>query len=190
MFPNKSVVQLLGTLLFSLTAPYLHASASTDAEQEITIFSDRAELDRKTGMVVYQGNVILTQGSLKIESDKLTLLRIDGQLQQAIADGKPARYQQAVGETSELTKASGEQINYFADERTIKINGDAELAQEGNLFSGEQIIYDLNNERVMASNQSGQDQPAAAPEQASGERIKVVIQPQPNPQNQSQQEAQ
>ncbi|MDO6805475.1 lipopolysaccharide transport periplasmic protein LptA, partial [Wenyingzhuangia sp. 1_MG-2023] len=77
-----------------------------DWQQEMIIESDRAELDRKTGMVVYEGDVVLKQGTLTIESDRLTLI-LDGKaLKQAIAEGQPARYQQQVSSDKPITRAT------------------------------------------------------------------------------------
>jgi lipopolysaccharide export system protein LptA len=40
-----------------------------DSEQEITISSDTAALDKLKGKLVYTGNVALQQGSLSIKED-------------------------------------------------------------------------------------------------------------------------
>ncbi len=51
----------------------LMASANmTDRQQSITIDSDSAERDEKTGLTVYGGNVAARQGSLIIEGDAIT----------------------------------------------------------------------------------------------------------------------
>ena len=44
-----------------------------DFEKETVIISDHAKLDRQAGSVVYTGDVILTQGTIKINADRLTV---------------------------------------------------------------------------------------------------------------------
>ncbi len=150
-----------------------------DWQQEMTILSDHAEFDRKAGVVIYQGNVILTQGTLRIESERLLIIRSDNTLEKAVAEGtakKPARYQQQINPGKPLTKAHGQRIDYFAQQREINIQGSAQLQQDGNLFSGERILYDMTKETVSAS--GGTSTSGQTSGDGEKQRIKVVIQPQ------------
>ncbi|GGY58064.1 lipopolysaccharide export system protein LptA [Bacterioplanes sanyensis] len=164
------------TRLFSSLILLLIASASLALEQDwqqpVTILSDHAELDRKTGMVVYEGNVTLTQGSLRIEADQLLLFRDGEQLERATARGKPARYQQIISAGDALTEAHGQRIDYLAQQREVVIQGDAHLEQDGNQFSGELIRYDMLRDTISA--EGGEEKPGEEGKQ----RIKVIIQPQ------------
>ena len=165
--------------LFVLCSAASAYALPDDWQQEMVILSDHAELDRKAGVVIYEGNVILTQGTLRIESERLLIIRTDNTLEKAVAEGtakKPARYQQQINPGKPLTKAHGQRIDYFAQQREIKLQGNAQLQQDGNQFSGENILYDMTKETVTASggtNTTGQ--PAGDGEK---QRIKVVIQPQ------------
>ena len=153
-----------------------------DWQQEMTIFSDTAEIDRKSGVVVYQGDVILTQGSMKIESDRLIILRNGEVLEKATALGKedqPARYQQQINEGEGLTKAHGQRIDYFAERREVLLQDNAQLEQDGNTFSGDRILYDMDKEVVSAGGAVQNTQPANEVDgETPRQRIKVVIQPQ------------
>lgn len=151
-------------------------SLESDANAEITIQSDRAEFDRKTGTAIYAGNVIFEQGSLLINADLITLYSDqDQRLNKAIAEGEPAHFQQLMEGDKGLTKAKGHNITYLTQEKNISLLKDAELKQEGNSFSGNHIIYNIANESVSAK---GQTETETTPEgdQPSG-RIKMIIQP-------------
>lgn len=156
--------------LCSLLLP-LHASAlQEDWNQEIIILSDRAELDRKSGVVIYQGDVVLTQGTLRIESDRLVVVRNEGRMEKAIAEGGPARYQQQIKPDTATTHAEAQRIEYLAAEQTAILTGQARLRQESNEITGERIRYNMNTEVVSAGQHDGAETPS---------RIRVVIQPQP-----------
>jgi len=145
----------------------------------MVILSDHAELDRKAGVVIYEGNVILTQGTLRIESERLLIIRTDNTLEKAVAEGtakKPARYQQQINPGKPLTKAHAQRIDYFARQREVNIQGNAQLQQDGNLFSGERILYDMTKETVSAS--GGTSTSGQTGGNGEKQRIKVVIQPQ------------
>lgn len=163
--------RMLASLLLLLASLNSHALPA-DWQQEMVIQSDRAELDRKTGMVIYDGKVILTQGTLKIESDRLVLMFNGKHLQQAIADGNPAYYEQKVSNDKPVTRASATRIDYYAASREIAFSGNAELRQDANRFSGEQIRYNINTETVTA--RGDESTPAAG---TAKQRIRVVIQP-------------
>ena len=151
-------------------------SLESDVYAAITIESDRAEFDRKTGTALYVGNVILEQGSLLIHADQITLFSDqDQRLNKAIAEGKPARFQQLMDGDSGLTKASAHHITYLPQEKNISLLKRAVLEQEANSFSGNNIVYNMANESVSAK---GQTNTKATPDgkQPSG-RIKMIIQP-------------
>jgi lipopolysaccharide export system protein LptA len=174
----KSLLPCMFTALIaciSLSVINVH-SLESDADAAITIESDRAEFDRRSGIALYVGNVILQQGSLLIHADQITLFSDQEQrLKKAIAEGKPARFQQLMEGDSGLTKASGYHITYLTQEKNISLLKDAILEQEGNSFSGNNIVYNMVNESVSAK---GQTNTKATPDgkQPSG-RIKMIIQP-------------
>jgi lipopolysaccharide export system protein LptA len=151
-----------------------------DWQKEMTILSDSAEIDRRAGTVVYEGNVVLTQGTLKIEADRLMILRNGDTLEKAVAEGDRARYQQQIEVGKPLTTALGNRIDYYTGERRIIITGDAELEQEGNIFSGERITYDMATETVRADGTTAESSTDSTDEDSG--RIKVVIQP-PKPES-------
>ncbi|TVV39495.1 lipopolysaccharide transport periplasmic protein LptA [Thalassolituus sp. C2-1] len=165
--------------LFVLCSAASAYALPDDWQQEMVILSDHAELDRKAGVVIYEGNVILTQGTLRIESERLLIIRTDSTLEKAVAEGtakKPARYQQQINPGKPLTKAHGQRIDYFARQREVNIQGNAQLQQDGNLFSGERILYDMTKETVSAS--GGTSTSGQTGGNGEKQRIKVVIQPQ------------
>ena len=157
-----------------------------DWQKEMTILLESAEIDRRAGTVVYEGNVILTQGTLKIEADRLMILRNGDTLEKAVAEGDRARYQQQIEVGKPLTTALGNRIDYYTGERRIIITGDAELEQEGNIFSGERITYDMATETVRADGTTAESSTDSTDEDSG--RIKVVIQP-PKPESESDSES-
>lgn len=144
-------------------------SLESDADAEMTIQSDRAEFDRMTGIAIYTGRVVMEQGTLLIKADKITLYSdTDQKLKKSVAVGKPAHYQQLMDGDESPTKALGQTITYLADKKIITLLEDAFLEQEGNSFSGSEIIYDITNENIKAK--------GVADNQPDG-RVKMIIQP-------------
>ena len=168
-------LKTLLAVFISITS--LHSfSLESDADAEITIQSDRAEFDRKSGIAIYVGNVVLEQGTLLINADQITLYSDNSQqLNKAVAEGKPAHFQQQMEGDKGLTKAQGHNITYLTQDKNISLLKAAVLEQEGNSFSGNQITYDIINESVTAK---GKAETQVDPKgKQPGGRIKMIIQP-------------
>jgi lipopolysaccharide export system protein LptA len=172
----------LKTLSFiALLLSSIHVlSLESDANAEITIQSDRAEFNRKTGTAVYGGNVILEQGTLLMNADQITLFSdTEQRLRKVLAEGKPARFQQKMEGDKGLTKAKGHTITYMTQDKTVTLLKESVLEQEGRLFSGNLIIYDIVNENVKAK---GWVENKTEPEKNQHRgRIKMIIQPDKKP---------
>ena len=162
-------------LLLSLGAALGSASAwalPSDRDQPIRVQADSAELDDKQGVAVYRGGVVITQGSLKITGDTVTLTQNQtGDLEVFTAVGKPAYYEQQPSADKQIVKAYGLTIQYFmANERVVLID-QAKVIQEGNTFEGEKIVYDTQRQIVNAGRATGAQVSTPRP------RIDMIILP-------------
>ncbi|BAN46763.1 lipopolysaccharide transport periplasmic protein LptA [Metapseudomonas resinovorans] len=158
----------LGTALGSAAAWAL----PTDRDQPIRVQADSAELDDKQGVAVYRGNVIITQGTMKITGDTVTITQNEaGDVEVFTSVGKPAYYEQKPAADKEIVKAYGLTIQYFAANERIILLDQAKVVQEGNTFEGEKIVYDTQRQIVNAGRATGGSVTTPRP------RIDMVIQP-------------
>jgi lipopolysaccharide export system protein LptA len=164
---------LLGAWLALASGPGL--ALSTDKDQPIEIEADFAELDDQRGVTVYKGNVVVTQGSLRLTGDLLTVnYDDDQQLQNVFLDGRPARFRQT-SEKGEVTNGRGRRVEYHNKESLLILVNDAWLEQAGKQLSGHRISYDTERSVLTARAAPGSPQPA--PGQTRTDRIKVIIPP-------------
>lgn len=83
---NKLSLNLV--LASSLLAASIPAFAVTgDTEQPIHIESDQQSLDMQGNVVTFTGNVIVTQGTIKINADKVVVTRPGGEDGKEVIDG-------------------------------------------------------------------------------------------------------
>ncbi len=173
---NKNLLIL--SLLFTVFSIPTASALESDASKDITIQSDSAQFDRKARTAVYIGNVTLEQGTLKITADQMTLYSNEEQkLTQAIALGQPAHFQQQMDDDKGLTKAQGKSITYLTLDKNITLLNDATLEQEGNIFTGETIIYNMLNEIVSAKGGTQTELTPNSDSEAKPSRVKMIIQP-------------
>lgn len=173
MKKTKLTHLFLLSLYALLTLPT--AALESDKYQPINIEADRAEFDRKAGTAAYFGNVVLQQGSLIIYADKISLIREGEELKEAIATGKPARFQQQLDDSDALTRARSQTMRFNTNQQKVTLLKEAFLKQGENSFRGEQIIYDTEQERVSARATPTGEAPAEQPK--NNGRIKLIIQP-------------
>lgn len=146
-----------------------------DWEQEMIIDADDFVGEIKEGVILYKGNVIVTQGTLRIEADRLMLIRNGNNFEKAIVEGEPAYYQQQIELDQPLSKAYSQRMDFFVADKKSIFRGDAKLEQQGNTIYGDWISYDMNSEKIEASG-SQPDANNTEPDTTNG-RVRVIIQP-------------
>jgi lipopolysaccharide export system protein LptA len=148
----------------------------SDRDQPIRVQADSAELDEKQGVAVYRGGVVITQGTLKITGDKVTITQdARGDIEVFTAEGNLAYYEQLPAEDKSIVKAYGRTIQYFAPTERIVLIDEARVIQEGNTFKGEKIVYDTARQIVQAGRAQGGSVSKPQP------RVDMVIQPKKKP---------
>ena len=161
--------------LFTLGATLGSAAAwalPTDRTQPIRVQADSAELDDKQGVAVYRGDVVITQGTMKITGNTVTLTQDNqGNIKVATSVGKPAYFEQKPAPDKDIVKAYALTIQYFAQENRIILIDQAKVVQQGNTFEGEKIVYDTQRQIVNAGRANGSKVTTPRP------RIDMVIQP-------------
>ncbi|WP_455211448.1 lipopolysaccharide transport periplasmic protein LptA [Kaarinaea lacus] len=154
-------------MLLLALLPAVNTPMALGAENDpITIEADHATLSEKQGLSTYSGNVVLIQGDIKINADKVIVHHEQGKLTHVTATGTPVKYHQQ-GETEALDiHGEANTMEYFAIEERLLLLDSAKLTQGGNAFSGNRIEYDTQREVV-----------TAAVAESGEERVQVTIQP-------------
>lgn len=138
---------LLAAALFSTTAQALEGDASAPVQVE----ADRFDLDNKAGSAVYQGDVRIQQGSMKLNGDRVELYRnAEGKLSRAVAVGNRAYIEQKPSPEEKLMKGWGKRIVYHVAERRVELIDQAELHQGNDTFDGGFLEYFLDRRVVQA----------------------------------------
>ncbi len=153
-------------LAIMLILPGMAQSLPSDKDAPVNIEADSGEIDQATGTTIYEGNVIITQGSMRLEAGKVTVKYEDKKLYKLTATGTPARFRQKPDETKGWVRGKGNKIQYLIGSEELVLTGNAELKQGEDSFSSDRIVYD----RVQSKLKAG----AAA---QGKERVKVTIQP-------------
>ena len=148
------VVCLLSTISWAL---------DSDRGQPLEISADQAELNEGEGFSIYSGNVVITQGTMNIEASSVKVTFNDDGIETLLAtdghhDGLAYMSQQSEPNAegaSEVMKAWGKTIDYQVSAEYLTLLGRAKLIQQGNQFSGHEIIFDIPKDKVKATGGEG-----------------------------------
>ncbi len=170
-------LMLIGVLL--LLAPGVQLMALTsDADKPIEIEADYFELDDQKGETIYKGNVVMTQGSMRMTGDKLTAYYNEEQgLDKAFLDGNLATFRQRRDGSDEYTEAEARRLEYYPKTETLLLKTQAKVTQGKRMFSGDRIDVDIRNSVVKARGASTRAKPGEKTSGKAGGRVKIVIPP-------------
>lgn len=175
---RKTLVSFLVTC-FLCVYSLIAGALSTDKDQPIEVEADYAELDDEKGVTIYEGNVIVTQGSMRINGDKMTVTyNEDDDLDTLIVTGLPAHYQQMPDDSEVPDEAEALQMEYHSLKNLIVLINEALVKQEGLRFSGNRIEYDTEKSKVYAhSSHTVKEQTSDAKTENRNDRVKLTIKP-------------
>lgn len=147
--PIESVARWsLITLLYCTGA----AMAGPAGNEPIYLDSDTAELDSTTGISVYTGDVIMTQGVRRVTGDRMTVYTTEQrEVRRVVVEGRPAVWIERPADQGELLKGEAPRMEYFTrdPERVMLFEGGT-VTQGRNTVSGETVEYNLETEVAKA----------------------------------------
>ena len=121
-----------------------------DRLQALEITAERADRNEREGYTVYSGAVILSQGSLRIYADRLTIFHDRVAADRIVAVGEPARLRQQPAIDRQPVRASARRIVYEKSRELVMLRESASIEQDGAVVTGESIQYFMAEERVRA----------------------------------------
>jgi lipopolysaccharide export system protein LptA len=155
---QKSLKLLMGGIMLMGLAAHGNALES-DRHQPLKIVADTALIDEKDGTAVYTGNVVLTQGTLKIAADNISITTAEGKVDKVMANGDPALFSQVPEPNQAEVIAKAKSIDYLVREQTLMLKRKASIVQGENIFRGEEILYEIQSQRLQALGQTADPKP-------------------------------
>ena len=152
---NKLSLNLV--LASSLLAASIPAFAVTgDTDQPIHIESDQQSLDMQGNVVTFTGNVIVTQGTIKINADKVVVTRPGGEQGKEVIDGygKPATFYQ-MQDNGKPVEGHASQMHYELAKDFVVLTGNAYLQQVDSNIKGDKITYLVKEQKMQAFSDKG-----------------------------------
>ena len=161
------------TIFFaSLLFTGLVRAERADSDKPVHLESDRATVQDANKLATFIGNVVLTQGTLIIRADKMTVKEDANGFQHATAFGNLASFRQKRDGKDEYVEGWSERMEYDAKADKVQLFKKARLRRGQDEVHGDYISYDALNEffQVTGNNDT------SAQSHSEG-RVRLVIQP-------------
>ena len=162
--------------LLALTAPLNAVAERADRDKPVNLEADKVTVDDRQQLHIYEGNVILTQGSLTIKAGKLHVKQDAQGYQRGIAFSGAkgvASFSQRREGRSDYVEGEAERIEHDMRTEKTEFFNRAHVRSGLDEVKGQYIVYDLKTENYVVT--SGPNGTSAAP--GAGERVRVTIQP-------------
>ena len=118
-------------------------SKAVDKSQPIDITSDKVEAYWKENLIIFRGNVIARQKDMVIYADSLEAVTIEeGKGIDRVTAGGNVRIQQG------LRVANCQKAIFYNLDQKVVLTGDPKVSEGENIVSGDEIIVDIDKNRV------------------------------------------
>lgn len=161
---------LCAALWLSFLAAPAHAETA-DRDKPINLEADTVTLDDVKKISVYEGNVILTQGTLTLRADRMQLTQNTGGLDKVSATGRPVAFRQKVDGREEFIEGFAARIEFDNTTSELDLIGDARLRRGEDELRGARISYNSGSGFYKVVGQAGAGSPSG--------RVRAIIRPKP-----------
>lgn len=161
--------KLLLCLLFLATTG-AHAERA-DKDKPVNLEADSLRIDDAKKIAVYEGHVVLSQGTLMLTADRIEVRQDDQGFAAGDASGKPAYFRQKMDARDEYAEGWAERIEYDGRAEKLRLTGQARLKRGEEELRGNLIAYDGKSGFYQAQGGNG--------------RVRAVIRPKTPPPGQS-----
>lgn len=146
-----------------------------DRDKPTQIESDRMSSDEARGLTIFDGHVVVTQGTIAVRADRIVVRQEADGLRHITATGDPVHFKQRTDASGGKPGVwiDGEARRVEIDERTerVELFEDARLTRDRDEVRGNQISLDQRAESFSVTSGA----------QTSEGRVRAVIQPKAPP---------
>jgi len=144
-----------------------------DREKPIQLEADTVTIDDIKKVSVYQGNVILSQGTMLVRADWVQVTQNAEGLDKVNATGRPVAFRQKMDGSEEFIEGFADRVEFDGVTRQLELIGQARLRRGSDELRGTQISYNANTEFFKVVGQPDAKSPSG--------RVRAVIRPKPRP---------
>jgi len=164
---------LVACVLIVLAAPALAEKA--DREKPINLEADRVSIDDAKQTALFEGNVLLTQGTMQIRGDRMEVRQDKEGFKFGTTWGDLAYFRQKRDGYDEYIEGWAERIEYDGRAETMQMFNRAQMKRGQDEVRGSYISYDARTEFFRVTGGGDRTTQSGKPEG----RVRAILQPKP-----------
>jgi lipopolysaccharide export system protein LptA len=142
-----------------------------DRDKPVNVEADKVKVDDANKVNTFEGNVVLTQGTIRILADKMVMRQDEDGFNSGTAYGNLATFRQKMEGSEEFIEGEAERIEYDGKTEKLELFTRARVKRGQDELQGNYISYNAQTEFYQALST-----PPATMETKPG-RVHAVIQP-------------
>lgn len=165
----RTLAPLATAALLALAAPGPASAEKADREKPVNIGADTLTADDRNRTSTFDGNVVVTQGTLRITAARVTVREDPQGFKTYVATGAPVAFRQKRDQAEDWVEGWAERAEF--DDRTdmLRLHNRARLKSAQGEISGDLITYDMGKELFQVTGAPGGE--------PSGSRVKATLLP-------------
>lgn len=167
-------LRLLALVSLFLLNPQAVNAEQADRNKPVNIESDKVTVDDPKKIHLFEGRVILTQGTLEIRGDTLTVTQDAAGFQKGVAVSKDglATFKQRLDGSGDWVRGEAKRIEYDSGTQKAYLFDQAHVVSGTDEVRGQFIDYDGKTGQYVVTN-SG----SVEADRGGKERVRVIIKP-------------
>jgi lipopolysaccharide export system protein LptA len=159
-----------GLLAVLALAAFPAAAEKADREKEIVVNANRLSADDANKTSTFEGNVVVTQGTMRMTAERVTVREDAQRHKYYVANGNPVTFRQKLDNSDEWVEGFAQRAEFDDRNDILRLYDHARVKRDQNEITGNFISYDMRKELAEVTGA-----PPGAP--STGSRVKAVILP-------------
>jgi lipopolysaccharide export system protein LptA len=177
----KTMYVFFVLFLMSTTAVFAQDMSNYDTNKPIQIDANSLEVLQNDKKAIFSGNVVTTQGDVRLKADSMTVYYKQGETKSATPDNSKISKIEVNGNVFLATpkdSAKGEKGVYLVDQKVIRLTGGVVLTSGKNVLKGNGLEYNMaTGKSVLAGGASA----TVEGKPATGGRVRALFVPEQSP---------
>jgi lipopolysaccharide export system protein LptA len=115
----------------------------------IQVYANSIDIDDRTGIAWYRGDVAVTDGTFSLKADSVEVKMQNGEIEVFRAFGKPVNVEHRSPETHEVMRAKADRATYNVKTQKLDMFDNVRITQQDSELRCAQVHYDLEARRFL-----------------------------------------
>jgi len=138
-----------------LAVPLCARAADDERQLPVHLRADRIDADQKKGTSLYRGNVVFTQGTLRLTAARAEVQNRASVVETVTAEGTPVTFRHRPEGQEEYVEGEANRVVYHALAQQADLFGAVQVQRSRDVYRSAVLHYDIENQRLIGESADG-----------------------------------